>query len=148
MTNFIDKNEQEKSHYAQYIYNHFLQLVDQESSEEIIQRFRILFINCSEYPDREVSKALERIIPLLQVEEEFNFILNRCCHIVINRKRVHNYKKEVLLDLIKLFDGIQNKSRHYYGYHSSKRIFDLVCAFTKSEQYLTLKRFTELMNQA
>lgn len=147
MTNFIDKNEQEKSHYAQYIYNHFLQLVDQESSEEIIQRFRILFINCSEYPDREVSKALERIIPLLQVEEEFNFILNRCCHIVINRKRVHNYKKEVLLDLIKLFDGIQNKSRHYYGYHSSKRIFDLVCAFTKSEQYLTLKRFTELMNQ-
>ena len=47
MTNFIDKNEQEKSYYAQYIYNHFLQLVDQESSEEIIQRFRILFINCS-----------------------------------------------------------------------------------------------------
>ena len=146
MTNFIDKNEQEKSYYAQYIYNHFLQLVDQESSEEIIQRFRMLFINCSEYPDREVSKALERIIPLLQVEEEFNFILNRCCHIVINRKR-NNNKEEVLPDLIKLFDSIHNKSRYYYGYHSSKRIFDLVCAFTKSEQYLTLKRFTELMNQ-
>ena len=90
MTNFIDKHEQEKSHNAQHIYNHFLQLVDQESSEEIIQRFRILFINCSEYPEREVSKALERIIPLLQVEEEFNFILNRCCHIECHKSKLGN----------------------------------------------------------
>ncbi len=144
----MDKYQQDKSQYEQYIYNHFLQLIDLESSEEIIQRFRILFINGSGYPDREVAKALERIIALLQVEEEFNFILNRCCHIVINRKRPYNYKKDVLLDLIKLFDSIENKPlNRYYGSRSSKRLFDLVQAFTTSEQYLTLKRFAELINQ-
>ena len=78
MKNFIDRNEQEKSQYQQYIYNHFLQLIDIESSEEIIKRFRILFINCSEYPDRKVSRALEIIIALLEDKEEFNFFLNRC----------------------------------------------------------------------
>ncbi len=144
----MDEYKQDKSHYEQYIYNHFLQLIDLESSEEIIERFRILFINGSGYPDREVAKALERIIALLHVEEEFNFILNRCCHIVINRKRPYNYKKDVLLDLIKLFDSIKNKPlNRYYGSRSSKRLFDLVQAFTTSEQYLTLKRFAELINQ-
>ncbi|MGD1702913.1 hypothetical protein [Dapis sp. BLCC M229] len=148
MKNFIDEYKQDKSQYEQYIYNHFLQLIDLESSEEIIERFRILFINGSGYPDREVAKALERIIVLLQVEEEFNFILNRCCHIVINRKRPYNYKKDVLLDLIKLFDSIKNKTVHrYYASRSSKKLFDLVKAFTTSEQYLTLKRFAELINQ-
>ncbi|MDJ0516353.1 MAG: hypothetical protein QNJ74_08875 [Trichodesmium sp. MO_231.B1] len=148
MKNFIDEYKQDKSQYEQYIYNHFLQLIDLESSEEIIERFRILFINGSGYPDTEVAKALERIIALLQVEEEFNFILNRCCHIVINRKRPYNYKKDVLLDLIKLFDSIKNKTVHrYYGSRSSKKLFDLVKAFTTSEQYLTLKRFAELINQ-
>lgn len=144
----MNEYQQDKSQYEQYIYNHFLQLIDLESSEEIIHRFRILFINGSGYPDKEVAKALERIIALLQVEEEFNFILNRCCHIVINRKRPYNYKRDVLLDLIKLFDSIEDKPAHrYYGSRSSKKLFDLVQTFTTSEQYLTLKRFAELINQ-
>ena len=148
MKHFIDKYETEKSQYEQYIYNHFITLIELESSEKIIQRFRLLFINHSGYPDQEVSKALERIIPLLQVEEEFNFILNRCCHIVINRKRPYNYKKDVLLDLIKLFDSIEKKLlRPYYSSRISNRLFELVRIFTKSEQYLTLTRLAELINQ-
>jgi len=148
MKNLMDKDRQDKSQYEQYIYNHFLELIDLESSEEIIERFRILFINGSGYPDREVAKALEKIIALLQVDEEFNFILNRCSHIIINRKRPYNYKKDVLLDLIKLFDSIENKTvNRYYGSRSSKKLFDLVKGFTKSEQYLTLKRFAELISQ-
>ncbi len=148
MKNLMDKHQQDKSQYEQYIYNHFLQLIDLESSEEIIERLRILFIKGSGYPEREVAKALEAIITLLPTEEEFNFILNRCCHIIINRKRPYNYKKDILLDLIKLFDSIENKlPNRYYGSRSNKRLSDLVNTFTKSEQYLTLKRFAELINQ-
>ncbi len=144
----MEQYQQDKSQYEQYIYNHFLQLIDLESSEEIIERFRILFINGSGYPDREIAKALERIIALLEVEEEFNFILNRCCHIIINRKRPYTNKRDVLLDLIKLFDSIKNKPvNRYYGSRTSKKLFDLVQAFTTSEQYLTLKRFAELIHQ-
>ena len=148
MKNFIDRNEQEKSQYQQYIYNHFLQLIDIESSEEIIKRFRILFINCSEYPDRKVSRALEIIIALLEDKEEFNCFLNRCFHIVINRKQPYNYKKDVLLDLIKIFDSINNKPIHrHYGSRSSQKLLDVVRAFTKSEQYFSLKRLAEVINQ-
>lgn len=134
--------------YEQDIYDHFLQLIDQESSEQIIERFRILFINGSGYPDQLVSKALEKIITLVQAEAEFNFILNRCCHILINRKQPYNYKKNVLLDLIQMFDGIKNKPEmRYYASRSTKRLSKLVQGFTMSEQYLTLKRFAELINQ-
>ena len=148
MKNLMDKDRPDKSQYEQYIYNHFLKLIDLESSEEIIERFRILFIKGSGYPEKEVAKALEKIIALLQVDEEFNFILNRCCHIIINRKRPYNYKKDVLLDLIKLFDSIENQTpQRYYGSRSNKKLLDLIKAFTTSEQYLTLKRFAELISQ-
>ncbi|MEB3342648.1 hypothetical protein [Okeania sp.] len=147
MKNSLDEYKQNKSHYEQYIYNHFLQLIDIESSEEIIERFRILFLNSSGYPDQKVAKALIKIIPLLQNQEEFNFILNRCCYIVINRER-YIYKKDVLLDLIKLFDKISNKSMPpYYGSRNSKKLFDLVQTFTTSQQYLALKRLAEVINQ-
>lgn len=145
----MDEYHKHKSQDEQDIYNHFIQLIDLESSTEVIERFRILFINGSGYPDREISKALDRITALPEVEEEFNFILNRCCHIVINRKQPYNYKKDVLLDLMKLFDRVENQPerRHYYGYRNSKKLLELVQAFTRSEQYLSLKRLTELMNQ-
>lgn len=149
MKNLMDEYHKHKSQDEQDIYNHFIQLIDLESSEEVIERFRILFINGSGYPDREISKALDRITALPQVEEEFNFILNRCCHIVINRKQPYNYKKDVLLDLMKLFDRVENQParHHYYGYRNSKKLLELVQAFTRSEQFLSLKRLTELINQ-
>ncbi|NER01645.1 MAG: hypothetical protein F6K17_02875 [Okeania sp. SIO3C4] len=149
MKNIMDEYNKHKSQDEQDIYNHFMQLIDLESSTEVIERFRILFINGSGYPDREISKALDRITALPQIEEEFNFILNRCCHIVINRKQPYNYKKDVLVDLMKLFDRVENQParRHYYGSRNSKKLLELVQAFTRSEQYLSLKRLTELMNQ-
>ena len=149
MKNLMDEYHKHKSQDEQDIYNHFMQLIDLESSTEVIERFRILFINGSGYPDREISKALDRITALPQIEEEFNFILNRCCHIVINRKQPYNYKKDVLVDLMKLFDRVENQPerRHYYGSRNSKKILELVQAFTRSEQYLSLKRLTELINQ-
>ena len=147
--NLIDVHHKHNSQDEQEIYNHFLQLVEIESSEGMIERFRMLFLKSSGYPDPEVAKSLERIIALPQVEQEFNFLLNRCCHIVINRKQPYNYKKDVLLDLIKLFDEIGKKQElRYYGNRTGKRLFELVQNFTKSEQYLTLKRLAELMDQA
>lgn len=149
MKNIINVDNKHNSQYEQEIYNHFLGLVEIESYEEIIERFRILFIKGSGYPDREVATALEKITALSQGSDELNFILNRCCHIVINRKQPYHYKKDVLLDLIKLFDGIAKKQEsRYYGSRNTKRLFELVQAFTSSEQYLTLKRLAELMNQA
>ncbi len=148
MKNLIDVHQKHHSQDEQEIYNHFLQLVEIESSEGMIERFRMLFLKSSGYPDSEVAESLERIIALPQVEQEFNFLLNRCCHIVINRKQPYNYKKDVLLDLIKLFDEIPKKQElPYYATRTGKRLSELVINFTKSEQYLTLKRLAELMNQ-
>ncbi|NEQ74879.1 MAG: hypothetical protein F6K23_18635 [Okeania sp. SIO2C9] len=149
MKNLMDEYNKYKSQDEQDIYNHFIQLIDLESSTEVIERFRILFINGSGYPDREISQALDRITALPEIEEDFNFILNRCCHIVINRKQPYNYKKDVLVELMKLFERVENKQarRHYYGSRNSKKLLELVQGFTTSEQYLSLKRLTELINQ-
>ncbi|NEN91002.1 MAG: hypothetical protein F6K48_19655 [Okeania sp. SIO3H1] len=50
---------------------------------------------------------------------------------------------------MKLFERVENQQarRHYYGSRNSKKLLELVQAFTRSEQYLSLKRLTELVNQ-
>ncbi|MGD1703257.1 hypothetical protein [Dapis sp. BLCC M229] len=52
----------------QKIYHHFLELVLTESIDKIIERFRILLIQCSPYQTPEISTVLRGIIQLPQCE--------------------------------------------------------------------------------
>ncbi|MGB3514771.1 MAG: hypothetical protein WBA93_37285 [Microcoleaceae cyanobacterium] len=131
------------------IYNHFLELVLTESIEQLIERFQILFIRCSPYQTPEISKALERIIQLPESEAKFNCILNRCCHILINRQQLSQDKKNVLEKLIKLFDSTTSKSdSSYYVSRETKKMLELVKGFTQSQQYLSIKRMAEVIKSS
>ena len=133
----------------QQLYDHFLDLVENNSSSEVIDRFRMLFIQGSGYPDSNIIKVLEKIAFSKEVEEEFNFILNRCCHILINRWQPYTTKKDAILELIELFEEVEKKNlTRTYGSRSSRRISELLKEFTTSEQYLTLKRLAEVMNES
>ena len=133
----------------QQLYDHFLDLVETNPSSEVIDRFRMLFIQGSGYPDSHIIKLLEKIVASKEIEAEFNFILNRCCHILINRWQPYTAKKDAILGSIELFEEVENrKVTRTYGSRSSRRISELVKGFTTSEQYLTLKRLAEVMNES
>lgn len=133
----------------QQLYNYFLDLVQVQSSSEVIDRFRILFIQGGGYPDREVVKVLEKIMASKEIEEEFNYILNRCCHILINRWQPYRTKNEAIVELIRLFEEIENRDvKKSYASKGGRRLLELVKSFTSSEQYLTLKRLAEVMDES
>lgn len=44
----------------QQLYDHLLERVEVESSSELIERIRLLFIEGSGYPDRHIAQALEK----------------------------------------------------------------------------------------
>ncbi|NES64834.1 MAG: hypothetical protein F6K24_06020, partial [Okeania sp. SIO2D1] len=81
-----DSDDQQIYREEQKIYHHFLELVLTESIEQIIERFRILFIQYSLYQIPEISTAMGIIIQLPEYKERFNAILNRCCYILINHQ--------------------------------------------------------------
>ncbi|NEO52332.1 MAG: hypothetical protein F6K54_04110 [Okeania sp. SIO3B5] len=131
----------------QKIYNHFLELVLTESIEQIVERFRILFIQYSLYQIPEISTAMGRIIQFPECEEKFNAILNRCCYILINHQQLPQDKKNALKQLMNLFEQAIDKSESScYEPDETKKMLELINCFTQSQEYLSLKRMVEVIN--
>ncbi|MEG3904431.1 hypothetical protein QUB19_18115 [Microcoleus sp. B4-C5] len=129
----------------QLLYKHWLELVQREQPAELISRFRTLFIQGTGYPDRSIAEALEKIAASKHAEQEFKYILNRCCHILINRWQTYPSKQAAIPELIAMFE---EAPKILFGYHRSRgrgSIPQLVNQFTESEQYLTLQRLAKVI---
>lgn len=132
----------------QQIYDHFIDCIQVEDSHQILKRFRLLFIEGSGYPDPKITQALDRILVAKVTEEDFNFILNRCCYILINRWHASPHRKQSIYKLNQIFDNlIQNSPSGYLASRRSRDLFQRVQKFIQSEHYSTLKRFTEIVCQ-
>ncbi|MEL7036251.1 MAG: hypothetical protein AAFO04_11615 [Cyanobacteria bacterium J06592_8] len=133
----------------QQIYDHLLEQVEIETPSELIERIRLLFVEGSGYPDRQISYALEKILSHKEVEEDFNFILNRCCYILINRWHTLSNRKAAINDLLQLFDKLAEKTFSHYTISRRMRVLrELTQKFAQSEQYSALKRFAEVLSQS
>lgn len=69
----------------QLIYDHLLDCVQNETPQQVMERFRALFIMGYTYPDRAVQGALDQIVGDRNAERNFKLFINRCCHILVNR---------------------------------------------------------------
>lgn len=134
----------------QQLYDHLLHVADSESPSQLIERFRCLFLDAVGYPDGKISAALERIATSKFADQEFRFILNRCCHILINRWQTRSQFHVAIPELIALFDILPSKSVTDSSRVRSarRRLQELVIAFAQSEQYNTLRRLAQVMQAA
>jgi len=132
----------------QQLYDHLLQLVQAELPSQLIGRFRSLFIDGSGYPDAEVAAAVDRIASSKLADQEFRFVLNRCCHILINRWQTRPQFQSAIPELINVFDLSPSRPvTEYARARSTRRVRDLVKGFVDSEQYLTLRRLSQVISQ-
>ncbi|MEO1144776.1 MAG: hypothetical protein AAFY26_04140 [Cyanobacteria bacterium J06638_22] len=131
------------------IYDHLLHWIDVDTPDQMLDRFRALFIEGTRYADAEVSDALERVVLSRNSQEEFRYVLNRCCHILINRWQ-SNSNQIAIPRLVELFDDIQQDA--YVGQRhrtrSMRRLKELTKQFRETEQYHTLYRLAQVLNQA
>jgi hypothetical protein len=132
----------------QLLYNHWLEKVQVEQPAELIDRFRNLFIDSTGYPDHEIAKALEKLTASKQAEEEFKFIINRCCHILINRWQTSSAKHTAIPELVGIFEGVAAKPvGRYLRHQSNRRLPELMKQFTQTEQYIMLQRLGKVVSQ-
>lgn len=115
----------------------------------MIARFRALFIEGKNYDDRQVAAALEQVVSSRLADEEFRFVLNRCCHILINRWQARSQSQPAVLNLISLFDQVQTRpvSSGRYRPRSARRLDDLLSGFVETEQYVTLNRIARVLGE-
>ena len=127
------------------LYNHFIQCIKTESSAKIIERFRYLFIKGTGYEDHNVKVALDKVVNSKTAEQEFLFILNRCCHIIINQWQMQPSLKPDIPNLIAEFEHILPPGSA--SSRSAIKLRRLVKQFSQSEQCIKLQRLARLIEQ-
>lgn len=131
----------------QRIYSHFLDRAQCESPRQLIERFRSLFIEGTSY-DPLVLADLDKVVALKIADSEFKFVLNRCCHILINRWQARPHSQMAIVELIALLSSPPTRPvMEYSRTRVVKQLRELVKQFLETEQYLTLRRLSQLMIQ-
>lgn len=134
----------------QRLYDHLLQLVQTESPHAITDRFRLLFVECTGYPDFSFQQDLDRLVQSTTSAQEFRFILNRCCHILINRWQSRPQHHTAIAELIALFEAAPTRpiTADFARSRVIKQQRHLIQDFQQTEQYLTLKRLATVLQPA
>lgn len=130
----------------QALYDHLLGHAQHEKPQQLIERFKALFVDGIGYPDREVVSALDKILASREVEQYFHYILNRCCHILVNRWQSRPQFQSAVPVLVDLLEqGATEQITEYSRGRSVKKLREIVSEFTETEHYLTLKRLACLL---
>ena len=132
----------------QVLYDHWLGCVNTEHPDELINRFNTLFIDGTGYGDRKVISSLDKILLDSHADMYFHHILNRCCHILINRWQKNREYQPAIAELVNLFEYSPSQAvREVSRARSVRRLRDVVSQFRKTEQYVMLKRLVQAMDR-
>lgn len=133
----------------QKLYDHLLYWIELESPRQILDRFRRLFISGIGYDDAEVSEALKAVVCSKLAPEDFRYVLNRCCHILVNRWQARAQTQIAIPELIRLFETA-TPSLAIGATHSPaiRRLHQLIRQFRETEQYQTLYRLAQVVSEA
>ncbi len=126
----------------QKLYDHLLTIVQTESSEQVLDRIRNLIIEGTNYPDRDILKSLDQIVLNDSSAEEFQFILNRCFHILTNRWQGRPTTQVAIPQLITLLESSPTKPTDFTRSRANRQLRELVQQFQGTEQFSALRRLS------
>lgn len=147
MMNSALKNSQisNLSQEEQKLYDYLLQCVQTLNPEEIIRLFRLLFVEGGITDNEEIRNALGLIINSKTVDQDFKFILNRCCHILVNSWQINPEFQKYVPELVALFGRLHPPS--ITANRTSRKIRLLVRDFVDTQQYYSLERLARVINE-
>jgi len=145
VTTWTDSDIRQTSLEEQQLYDHLLYCVQVELPSELIERFQRLFLDGARYVDPQIWLALEKLTMSKRADQDFKFVLNRCCHILINRWQMQPQLQGAIPQLVALFENPPDPRK--VQSRGARRLRQLVQLFTETEQYLTLQRLSRVMSE-
>ncbi|WP_242028141.1 hypothetical protein [Pseudanabaena sp. FACHB-2040] len=122
------------------LYQHWQESRQSEPPDQVIARFRKLFVEALGYPDPEVWSALTSLAQRSHADRQFKYTLNRCCYTLINPWYTEARYHWAIPELISVFEDLPEAMPYSL---ESKKIRALVRDFTTSDQYATLSRLKQ-----
>lgn len=137
-------SRQQGSIEEQVIYDYLLQHVKTDAPGQLIEDFRRLFVEARGFRVPQLYVALEKIVKRKNVEYQFNYFFNRCCHILINHWQMEPQSHAAIPELVALFENLAPPRSGYQS--TANRVRYLVKHFTQSDQYIKLQRLARVIN--
>jgi hypothetical protein len=137
-------SRQQGSIEEQVIYDYLLQQVKTDAPGQLIEDFRRLFVEARGFRVPQLYVALEKIVKRKNVEYQFNYFFNRCCHILINHWQMEPQSHAAIPELVALFENLAPPRSGYQS--TANRVRYLVKHFTQSDQYIKLQRLARVIN--
>jgi len=131
----------------QKIYDHLLKAIQSESSDKILDRVRALLIEGSSYDDREILLSLDRLVLSDCAFQDFQFILNRCVHILTNRWQGRPQSQSAVPQLISILESTPTTPIDFTRSKANRRLRDLTRQFQDSDQFQSLRRLSCVLEQ-
>jgi len=128
VTTWTESDIRQTSLEEQQLYDHLLYCVQVESASQLIERFQRLFLDGARYVDPQVWMALEKLAMDKRAEQEFKFVINRCCHILINRWQLQPHLQGSIQELVALFENPPDPTK--VQSRGARRMRQLVQLFT------------------
>lgn len=128
----------------QQLYDHWLACRKLATPDQLLERFLHLFIDGEHYPDPDIVTALNTVIFSRWAEQEFKYVLNRCCRILVNYWWFQSHLRWAIVELVRLFDVPPQRPPLT---PFERRLRQFVRQFTKTEEYLALKRLAQVVEE-
>ena len=123
------------------LYIYLLRWARIESSTQLIERFRRLFIDTSEETEPMIRSILSKISNPRFPIEEFNAIFNRCCYIVLNRWAMRASRQQAIPEFLNLLESAFPEAGQP---ENKRRLNSRVQQFTQTEQFTMLRSFQNI----
>ncbi|MDX2240294.1 MAG: hypothetical protein NW224_06400, partial [Leptolyngbyaceae cyanobacterium bins.302] len=128
----------------QQLYDHLITCRKLESPEALLERFRCLFVDGTQYAEPYILEILHKLAISRLSHAEFKFILNRCCRILINFWWFQPAYRWAIPDLVYT---LQSPPRGRTTYLNTQGLRRLVKEFTTTEEYKALQRLAQVVEE-
>lgn len=128
----------------QIIYEHLLHVVQTESPDRVLGRFRALFIEGIGYQDSLIWSTIEKLAGEQNAEQNFPLLINRCCYILVNHWQMQMISQHAIADMILMLQTLPDLRMSYS--RIARRIRCLLDIYLHSEDYLKLNRLNIVIN--
>lgn len=142
----LDTNLGKSPQEGQRIYDHFTQLVSQQSSEQLLSEFQGFWIDGTNSPDETLDLERENLLSYKVPQESFNLCLYQCCQILIEAWQKQPETEAAIPKLMNLlFQPPSADANAYWRSRSVLRLNERLQAFRKSDQANSLQHFFGLL---
>jgi hypothetical protein len=128
----------------QQLYDHWISCRRLESPETLLERFRCLFIDGIQYAEPDILETLHKLAISRHAQEDFKFILNRCCRILINYWWFQPAYRWAIPELAYLLQSPPRGTTVYLNTQSLRR---LIREFLTTEEFKALQRLAQVVEE-